>query len=334
VPTIAVLALVLAPVLVGQTVPGTYVNPVGGDIRMGDPFVLYDNGTYTLVGTNYRDGFEAFTSPDLVRWQSAGIIWRDDTGACRRNYWAPELHRYRGQYVLIFSCQIDGPAGPPTFRLGLAVADRPTGPYRTLKLPWFDTFGSTIDAHLFLDDGRPYLFFDRVGSTDGVIWGRIFVVELDATLERALHEPVFVSGASQPWEKPGSRNETNEGAFVFKRDGRYYLTYSGNGYTDPDYGIGYETAASPLGPWTKALTNPILKRDERVAVSGPGHSSLVPSPDGTELFIVYHAHADPARPSGNRTVNIDRVRFGPDGRLEVLGPTRTPQPVPAGALGR
>jgi GH43 family beta-xylosidase len=217
------------------------------------------------------------------------------------------------------------------FRLGLASADRPTGPYRTVRLPWFDEFGSNIDAHLFVDDGRPYLFFDKVGSTNGVIWGQIFGVELDPTLERALGDPAFVSGASQPWEKPGSRNETNEGAFVFKREGRYYLTYSGNGYRDPDYGIGYETAASPLGPWTKSPDNPVLARDDAAGVSGPGHSSMVLSPDGSETFIVYHAHPDPSQAAGGRTVNIDRVRFQTDGRLEVAGPTRTPQPAPAAA---
>ncbi len=150
------------------------------------------------------------------------------------------------------------------------MAEQPTGPYRTVALPWFEDFGSNIDAHLFVDAGRPYLFFDKVGATDGVIWGQIFAVELDATLERAMGEPVFISGASQPWEKPGSRNETNEGAFVFKRGGRYYLTYSGNGYRDPDYGIGYETADTPLGPWTKSAANPILRRDDAAGVSGPG----------------------------------------------------------------
>lgn len=316
----------------GMTTPAeTYVNPVGGDIRMGDPFVSFYDGRYTLVGTNYQDGFRAFTSGNLVDWQPAGVIWRDETGACRGSYWAPEIHAWRGQFYLVFSCQMDLSSGSRGYRLGLAVADRVTGPYRTVALPWFEDFGSNIDAHVFIDADRPYLFFDKVGATDGVIWGQLFAVELDPTLERALDEPVFVSGASQPWEKPGSRNETNEGAFVFKRGGRYYLTYSGNGYRDPDYGIGYQTAASPLGPWTKSQDNPVLARDEASGVSGPGHSSMVPSPDGTELFIVYHAHGDPAQPGSGRTVNIDRVRFDAEGRLDVAGPTRTPQPVPSGS---
>jgi hypothetical protein len=54
------------------------------------------------------------------------------------------------------------------------------------------------------------------------------------------------------------------------------------------------------------------------------------SPDGKELFIVYHSDADPANPSGNRMVNIDRLVFDEEGNMRVTGPTRTPQPMPSG----
>jgi hypothetical protein len=35
-------------------------------------------------------------------------------------------------------------------------------------------------------------------------------------------------------------------------------------------------------------------------------------------------HADVANPSGRRTVNIDRLAFDAQGRLRLVGPTRTP----------
>ena len=59
--------------------------------------------------------------------------------------------------------------------------------------------------------------------------------------------------------------------------------------------------------------------------------SIVRTPDGRELFIVYHTHADPKRPSADRVVNIDRLEFTVDGRLRVKGPTRSPQPLPSGS---
>ena len=47
------------------------------------------------------------------------------------------------------------------------------------------------------------------------------------------------------------------------------------------------------------------------------------------MFIVYHTHADPTKPSGERVVNIDRLQFDEEGKLKIEGPTRSPQPVPS-----
>ena len=123
----------------------------------------------------------------------------------------------------------------------------------------------------------------------------------------------------------------HDGATVLKHRGRYYMTYSANHTGFPHYGVGYATANRPLGPWTKADENPILATHLEIGVSAPGHNSLVPSPDRTELFIVYHTHANPQKPSDDRVVNIDRMEFTPEGKLRVKGPTRSPQPLPSGA---
>ena len=48
---------------------------------------------------------------------------------------------------------------------------------------------------------------------------------------------------------------------VFKNSDTYYMTYSCNHYSDPNYGIGYATAKTPLGMWTKSPDNPILSRN-------------------------------------------------------------------------
>ena len=84
--------------------------------------------------------------------------------------------------------------------------------------------------------------------------------------------------------------------------------------------------------WEKYEGNPILSKTE--AIEGPGNGMFVKSPDGTELFIVYHTHFKPGQ-VGPRRVAIDRVRFqevenGPD-ILAIDGPTSTPQPMPSAA---
>ena len=120
---------------------------------------------------------------------------------------------------------------------------------------------------------------------------------------------------------------------MIRRNGTYYMTYSANNTGYSHYGVGYATAKHPLGPWLKADENPILTTDLSKGVSSPGHNSIVASPDGSEMFIVYHRHADPegTRPSFDRVVCIDRIFVDRQGRLKVQGPTSTPQPMPSGA---
>ncbi|HKY56247.1 MAG TPA: family 43 glycosylhydrolase, partial [Anaerolineales bacterium] len=95
-----------------------------------------------------------------------------------------------------------------------------------------------------------------------------------------------------------------------------------------EYSVGYAVAESPIGPFSKAAHNPILSslNDE---ISGPGHNSVTTSPDGSELFIVYHIHTDPKNPGSNRQVCIDRMGFREDGSLYITGPTNTPQEIPS-----
>ncbi len=318
-----------------QTTQPTYVNPVGDTpIHMGDPFALFHEGKYYLFGTTYTSaGFQCYTSTDLMHWKLNGWAWRKTPDCWAQGlFWAPEVKFYRGKFYMTYSGLLRG-SNPAKLMMGLAVSDRPEGPYHDLHAPWFDFGYSTIDGHIFVDDdGTPYLYFSRNGAQDGYSYGINYGVQLERDLSKPVGEPVKLMEASQDWERiRWSENRCNEGAFVLKHDGRYYMTYSANNTGNTGYGVGYATASHPLGPWTKAEENPILASHLEIGVSSPGHNSIVQSPDGSELFIVYHAHADPKKLGGDRVVNIDRIAFTPDGKLRVKGPTRSPQPLPAGA---
>lgn len=311
----------------------TYSNPVGETpIRMGDPFVIQHDGRYYLFGTNApNDGFKCWESTDLVHWTEKGWAYREtDDSWAQSHYWAPEVEYYRGKFYMTYSA-MNKTGDPPRLLIALAVSDRPEGPYRDLYAPWCDFGYSAIDGHIFVDqDDSPYLYFSRNGSQDGYSFGILYGVALAVDLSQPIGEPVKLMEADQPWEKVRyAENRCNEGAFTLKHDGRYYMTYSANHTGFPHYGIGYATADKPLGPWTKAEENPIAATTLDIGVSGPGHSCLTHSPDGTEIFIVYHTHADAANPSGDRVVNIDRVGFDVSGRLVISGPTRSPQPMPS-----
>lgn len=127
--------------------------------------------------------------------------------------------------------------------------------------------------------------------------------------------------------------------FTYTIDGqersKYYMVYSCNNYANIWYGEGYAVADSPLGPWKKYAGNPIVKMtgDEGRNVYSAGHGSFVNSPDGTELYHVYHA-----RPTntGNRYLYTDKVILDTqsldEGGNPILRVTQTlgDQPVPSG----
>lgn len=299
---------------------------------MGDPFVLLHRGAYYLFGTTDPDtGFRCYTSPNLVDWREGGYAYQmSDRCWAGPPFWAPEVRFHDNRFVMTYSGR-DRASG--RLLVAMAVSDQPTGPYVDLHAPLFDAGYSAIDGHIFIDDdGQAYFFFSRNGLEDGIETGVICGARLSHDLSTLISAPRVLMQADQEWERIDfTRNRANEGPYVLKKGGRYFMMYSANHTFRPGYGIGYATADAPLGPWRKSDDNPLAASDATVGYAGAGHNSVTTSPDGREMFIVYHTHADPAHPeNGQRRVNIDRMEFD-RGRLVIHGPTRSPQPVPSGS---
>jgi len=100
--------------------------------------------------------------------------------------------------------------------------------------------------------------------------------------------------------------------------------YSGSGANRPDYAIGYATASSPMGPFTKYRGNPIAKQGN--GVFGPGHHCVVTGPDG-KLWMVYHQQ-NSARIGWARFLAIDPLWFDEQGVIHVKTTRGTDQPAP------
>jgi len=133
----------------------------------------------------------------------------------------------------------------------------------------------------------------------------------------------------QEWElRSGPEWFWNEGPFVVKHSGKYYVMYSANCFASREYSVGYAVAGSPTGPFVKTAHNPVLF-STFPEISDLGHKSVTTSPDGSDLFIVYHIHTDPNKPSGDRQVCMHRMGFRADGSRYVNGPTNTPQHLPS-----
>lgn len=243
-------------------------------VPLADPFIMLYNNVYYAYGTGAPDGIEVYTSADLKKWQKEPklALHKDDTWADRW-FWAPEVYHVNGKFYMYFSADE---------HIGVAVADSPFGPFvQTVKKPMIEG-EKTIDNTLFIDDdGKAYLYFDRFN--DGL---NIWVAELENDLQTIRMETLTPCiHVSQAWEEVWPR--VNEGSFITKHKGIYYLTYSGNSYESPFYGVGFATAKSPMGPFTKYEQNPILQNPD--ALVGVGHSAMFRDKAG-QLKIVFHAH--------------------------------------------
>lgn len=310
----------------------TYQNPLPIK-NIGDPFVLRaPDGTYFCYATSAPDGFKAWTSSDLVHWTDIGYVYqrREDSWG-ESDFWAPEVVRYNDKYFMHYSARW---GQNQSLRIGVAAAGSPAGPFADVfNHPMFDFGYAAIDGHVFFDDdGRKYFYYSR-DCSENIVEGRheshLYVAELNDNLISFKDESRLIVKPEQDWELlSGVDWRWNEGPFVLKNRGKYYLMYSANFYASREYSVGYAMAESPLGPFIKAAHNPVLA-STIPEISGPGHNSVTTSPDGSELLIVYHIHTDYKHPSGDRQACLDRMGFREDGTLFVNGPTYTLQAAPS-----
>jgi GH43 family beta-xylosidase len=317
----------------GETSSRFYQNPQTVN-NIGDPFILPVEGKYQVFATSASVGFYTWNSEDLKTYGSKKKALQRVSWATG-DYWAPEVYAYQGKYVMLFSARR---AADKSLRIGIAVSDKPEGPYKDpLDAPLLDPGYAVIDASLFLDeDGTPYLYYARDCSENvvGLIHqSDIYVVQLAQDLLSTAGEPVKLTAPEQPWETGSSEWRWNEGPAVVKHAGKYYLFYSGNYFEDKAYDVGVAVSESPAGPFVKADLNPILRyaeADGKVVISGPGHNSFFTV--GDELFTAYHTHTYPTVPSGNRQLNYDRAGFHADGTAYINGPTQFTQLLPYAML--
>ncbi len=249
-------------------------------VPLADPFILFHEDTYYAYGTGAADGIEVMVSDDLKTWRRVknsrnGLALHKNDSYGDKWFWAPEVYYVNGKFYMYYSAEE---------HMCVATSNSPYGPFIQEEQKPMIEGEKTIDNSLFIDDdGTPYLFFDRFN--DGL---NIWVAELEDDLmtikKETLHPCIHVS---QEWEEVWPR--VNEGAFVIKHNGLYYMTYSANSYESQYYGIGCAVATDIMGEWTKYPHNPLLQMPGDLV--GVGHSSSFKDKSG-EWKKVFHAHND------------------------------------------
>ncbi|MFC0680211.1 glycoside hydrolase family 43 protein [Lysobacter korlensis] len=327
-------------------------------IPVHDPFLLTDraSGRYLLY-TAYDGradgrgtGIVAYTSQNLRDWAGPEVVFRVPDGAWPdpgTAPWAPEVHAYRGQYFLFLTMHDPhtalspvrrgenefavsnartGARYEPTMRgVGIAVADRPEGPFRLIRTdrPTTPPDFMALDGTLFVgDDGTPWMVYahEWVQLLDGTMEA----VRLSDDLGSAVGDPVHLfRGSEASWLRtrtPGTAAlppYVTDGPQLRRLPGGALAMLWASYRADGAAGEYVETyAVSPSG----SLFGPWIQGD--VLVDGnAGHGMLFETFDGTLMLVLHRGMNTPTvRPELHEVVvHAGGLRLGAD-RRDLYGP--------------
>ena len=308
--TLAIIFVVSAFTVLAQ-------NPIIRDQFSADPTARVFNGKVYVFPShdipapsnkNLRENwfcmpdYHVFSSENLGEWTDHGVIvsqnkvpWVDSTSY---SMWAPDCIERNGKYYFYFPANKNaaGPNGRKGFGIGVAIADKPEGPYVPQENPIEGIFG--IDPNVLIDkDGQAYLYFSM---------GNIYVAKLKDNMTELESKPVAIANLPEKGMK--------EGPFVFERNGKYYLTFPH--VENETERLEYAMGDSPEGPFT--MTGVIM--DESETGCWTNHHSLIEY--NGQWYLFYHHNDYSPNFDKNRSVCIDSLFFNTDGTIQKVIPTK------------
>ena len=281
-----------------------YANPVFTSFSLPDPDVIKgDDGYFYLYATEHSKtdanmkNSPIMRSSDLVHWERIGSIFTDATHPqittqSDAAIWAPTVSKVGDKYLIYYS----QPGKNYKHAIGVASADSPAGPFTDHgKLIDSDEQGVdiSIDAFLYQEDGRNYLF-----------WGsfrKISVIELT-------EDGLSIKPGEVRKEVAGGQYEAS---YVIKRNGFYYLIVStGNYVKNGTYSLVVGRSENITGPYLNKAGKDMMKVNHELMLEGdgyftsPGHCSRIITDDQGQDWILYHSYI---QPYDYRCLMLDRV---------------------------
>jgi hypothetical protein len=288
-------------------------NPIVRDQYTADPSARVYNGKVYVFpshdilvkegvgrpGWFCMEDYHVFSSSDLTEWTDHGVIvnqinvqWADSKAF---SMWAPDCIFRNNKYYFYFPTIIKDTSNGKGFFIGVAVADKPVGPYAPQSEPIKNARG--IDPNVFIDKkGQAYLYWAM---------RNIYVAKLKENMLELASEPQIVKELPEKGLK--------EGPWLFERNGIYYMTYPH--VQNKIERLEYATSDNPTGPFK--FTGVIM--DESPMNCWTNHQSILEY-DG-QWYLFYHQNALSPKFDKNRAICIDSLFFNTDGTIRKVMPT-------------
>lgn len=244
------------------------------------------------------EDYHVFSSSNLSDWTDHGVIVSQENvnwvNSATYSMWAPDCIERNGRYYFYFPANVK-PGSGRGFGIGVAVADKPEGPYTRQPEPIKGVVG--IDPNVFIDkDGQAYLYWSQ---------GNIFGAKLKENMLELDSEVTVIK------EMPAKG--LKEGPYLFERKGTYYMTYPH--VQNRTERLEYATGDNPMGPFKFAG----VIMDESPTGCWTNHHSIIEY-EG-QWYLFYHHNDLSPKFDKNRSVRIDSLFFNDDGSIRKVIPT-------------
>ena len=295
-------------------IPSIAQNPLIRDQFTADPsarvfgdrvYVFPSHDILATEGKGRKDWFcmedyHVFSSANLTNWTDHGIIVQQNKVEWVKpdsySMWAPDCIERNGKYYFYFpSIPKDTITYKKGFTIGVAIADKPEGPYKPEANPIKGVSG--IDPNVFIDkDGQAYLYWSG---------GNIFVAKLKPSMTELASEVKTIENLPAKGLK--------EGPYMFERNGIYYLTYPH--VEKKTERLEYAIGDNPMGPFK--VTGVIM--DESPTGCWTNHHSILEFKN--QWYLFYHHNDFSPQFDKARSIRADFLNFNADGTIQKVIPT-------------
>lgn len=293
-------------------------NPIIKHIFTADPApMVYKNTVYLYTGhdtaavgvnTYKMPDWHVFSTKDMVHWADHGACLNDTTFSwVSGGAFAAQCIERNGKFYYYVSATHKNIGGHGGCGVGVAVSDKPTGPFRDAIGKALITNDMTTDMRHSWDDLDPTVFIDDDNQAY-LFWG-------NGSLKMAkLKENMVELDGPITTIKP---EHFTEAPWLYKRKGLYYLVYAAN---MPET-IEYCTAPNPMGPWTY-----------RGLIQKPSKNSFTTHPGIIEFkgksYFFSHNGVLPTGGGYRRSVFVEELTYNADGTIQpVVETTEGVKPV-------